>query len=81
MEKEVVGEYEVSALNVGDGLDLLALITEDPSAFQKELLLRAVTKDGVSVRDVPFAKMVPVLPELLKTAMRLNGFDTATKQV
>jgi hypothetical protein len=81
VEKEVVGEYEVSALNVGDGLDLLALITENPAAFQKELLLRSVTKGGVSVRDVPFAKMVPVLPELLKTAMRLNGFDTATEQV
>jgi hypothetical protein len=80
-EKEVVGEYEVLALSVGDGLDLLTLVTEDPAAFQKALILRSVRKGGVSIEGEPFAKMVPVLPELLKAAMRLNGFTAAEQQV
>jgi hypothetical protein len=80
-EKEVVGEYEVVALSVGDGLDLLSMITEDPAGFQKELVLRCVRKKGESIAKEPFSKMVPVLPELLKAAMRLNGFSTAEPQV
>jgi hypothetical protein len=81
MELVKVGDYEVSALSVGDGLDLLSLITEDPAAFQKQLLLRSVRKDGQSIVDIPFAKIIPVLPELMKTAMRLNGFDSASPEV
>lgn len=81
MDMVKVGDYEVSALSVGEGLDLLALITEDPAAFQKQLVLRSVRKDGASIVGVPFAKIIPVLPELMKTAMRLNGFDSTPPEV
>lgn len=70
-----VGAFEVRALTVGEGLDLLPMVSSDPAKFQKELLLRAVRKGGAPIGDGDFAEVVPHLADLIKAAMVLNGFQ------
>lgn len=71
-----VGEYEVRELTVNEGLDLLTYLNdENQFTFQKELILRAVSRNGAPIREENFASVMPVLGELISTAMKLNGFS------
>ena len=81
MKTEVVGPFEIKALNVDEGLDLMTLSTEgNTNAFQKELIFRTVYKDGNPIqRDADFAELVPYFAEIVKAALTLNGFGSKSE--
>ena len=82
METEVIGPFTVKALTVGEGLALLD-VADDTVLFRETLLRLAVSKtvpDGVEgdtplpFTDLDFGNNFRLLPQLMKAAMRLNGF-------
>lgn len=79
MNEQMVGPYTVSDVGVDTGLDLLGLLATDTAAFQKQLLLAAVKKDGKPIKAGAFGELVPHLAELISTAMEVNGFKSDKK--
>lgn len=81
METRQVGEYEVRALNVEEGMSLIGLTGDDQgSRFQTELILKTVTRNGQPIGQDEFGKLVPHLADVIKAAMELNGFSPTSGQ-
>lgn len=75
METKQIGPFTVSALTVGQGFNLLPLLSENPSAFQRELILQTVTRDGQPISGDAMKSLIPHLAELVNAAMVLNGLS------
>ena len=69
-----VGPFTIHKLNVREGLRLVSLAADKDGAFQTELLLACVKRDGADVAESDFADFMPHLKELVEAAMALNGF-------
>lgn len=75
METKQIGPYLVRGLTVGEGFELLPLLGENPSEFQKLLLLKTVTNNGQSISTDSMKSLIPHLAELVKAALSLNGLS------
>jgi hypothetical protein len=80
MNEKVVGPYTVSDVGVDIGLDLMGLLATDAPAFQKQLLLASVKKDGKPIKSGSFGELVPHLAELISVSMEVNGFKSDSKK-
>jgi hypothetical protein len=71
-----VGPYVVRALNVREGLKLLADAADGAGGMlQMDLLLACTTKDGKPIDDGSFGELLPHMPKLVEAAVALNGFQ------
>lgn len=77
IQTKQVGPFVVKTLTVDEGLDLMLLIGNDDQAFNKQLLLRTVSRDGNPINNESFSEIVPLLADLINAAMELNGFRTS----
>jgi hypothetical protein len=81
MEEIKVGPFTVRGLTVGEGLPLLALAQkEDKGDFQNALLMATVSKDGKSIAGESFGELIPLLGEIIKASMMLNGFASKDEE-
>jgi hypothetical protein len=76
METIQVGSYVVTGLTVGQGFNLLPLLSENPAEFQKQLVLQTVSLNGQPITNESMAQIVPYLGDLIKASMKVNGLDS-----
>lgn len=77
IQTKEVGPFVVKTLTVDEGLDLMVLVGQDDQAFNKQLLLRTVSREGKPINGESFSEVVPHLAGLINAAMELNGFRTS----
>jgi len=81
MKFEKVGEFEVHALTVEQGLDLLNVANnESAEVLQKEIIMKCVTKNNQPIGGTDFRSLMPLMKQITQTAFRLNGFISSEDQ-
>jgi hypothetical protein len=75
MDTKQVGPFVVRAVTIGEGFDLLPLLSDNPTEFQKQLILKTVTRDGQSITSDSMKSLIPHLADLVTAAMVLNGLS------
>ncbi len=76
METINIGPYTVTGLTVGQGFNLLPLLSENPAEFQKQLVLQTVSLNGQPITNESMAQLIPYLGDLIKASMKVNGLDS-----